>query len=334
MDRFRMIFQYFQSNSESVMNGICAMLALASVKIYSSFDFNCPCMPWYNVLYGMGVMFIPPVVLFLCGVIINKHTVMMLEEWTRPAGRRHKNAAVVRYMFFSMLQRALLAPLVWIIVTLLDGKCFICAFSISVDSSRFVGFPNDTGLDISRVLAKVPCKEDEIFRNSTSRKAVARYLRCWSQALGWGILLFLIVLAALARSFKPCFNQAAFLQTRYWSNYVDIEQKIFDETCCIHARDFARKCVIQFFETIHSEMQEGLLSKPDDDEDPLHGITTREQVNQLLKTWYRCKPELDVTKIAQRLSRAKASVSSGDGLPKSTEQHCCGEGSRSKYTIV
>lgn len=38
-----------------------------------------------------------------------------------------------------MIQRALLAPMVWILVTLLDGKIFICAFSISVDPALFSG---------------------------------------------------------------------------------------------------------------------------------------------------------------------------------------------------
>lgn len=97
MDRFRMIFQYFQSNSESVTNGICALLALASVKMYSSFDFHCPCLAKYNMAYGLGIMFIPPVALFLCGLIVNRQFVVMLEEWKRPTGDRKKNLAIIRW---------------------------------------------------------------------------------------------------------------------------------------------------------------------------------------------------------------------------------------------
>lgn len=41
--------------------------------------------------------------------------------------------------------------------------------------------PNNTGLDILKIMAKVPCKEDVIFRNSSFRKAVSRYVRCHSQ---------------------------------------------------------------------------------------------------------------------------------------------------------
>uniref|UniRef100_A0A8C1APP2 Calcium homeostasis modulator 3 n=1 Tax=Cyprinus carpio carpio TaxID=630221 RepID=A0A8C1APP2_CYPCA len=312
MDRLKLVLQYFQSNSESISNGICIILSLISVKLYTSFDFNCPCLPQYNKMYALGVMFVPPIILFLLGVLVNRHTGVLMEEWVRPLGKRTKNPAVVKFLLSSMLQRSLLAPMVWILMTLLDGKCFICAFSMNVDPKYFTGIPNSTGIELIKIMAKVPCKEDVIFKNSSFRKAVSRYVRCYSQAIGWSILLFFIFLGAVGRVLKPCFNHATFLQTRYWSNYLDIEQKLFDETCVLHARDFARKCVVQFFEsmredvtvrmplssafrpsTIHNEYEE-------EEEECLHGITRQDQVDHLLQTWYECKPELDVTRMAYK----------------------------------
>ncbi|XP_034989610.1 calcium homeostasis modulator protein 3 [Zootoca vivipara] len=304
MDRFRMIFQYFQSNSESVTNGICALLALASVKMYSSFDFHCPCLAKYNMVYGLGIMFIPPVALFLCGLIVNRQFVVMLEEWKRPTGDRKKNLAIIRYMCSSVLQRAMIAPVVWILVTLLDGKCFVCAFSSSVDPDKFPGFVTNSTpyYEVQRLLSKVPCKDDELIRNNTSRKAVSRYLKCWSQAFGWSILLALIVIAFLARSLRPCFNQATFLQTRYWSNYIDIEQKIFDETCCEHTRDFAHKCILHFFESMQKEIKRrrfhahpGKEEGKEGEKHHLQGISSQEQVNKLLQSWCYSKPPLDLS---------------------------------------
>lgn len=114
----------------------------------------------------------------------------------------------------------------------------------------------------------------------------------------------------MGRLIKPCFDDhATFLQTRYWSNYLDVEQKLFDETCVLHARDFARKCVVQFFEDIREDAVLRLphplfvaSSKADweDEEERLHGIAKQEQVDQLLNKWYYSKPELDVTRIAHR----------------------------------
>ncbi|KAK7901550.1 hypothetical protein WMY93_018319 [Mugilogobius chulae] len=289
MERLKLVLQYFQSNSESISNGICIILALVSVKLYTSFDFNCPCLPQYNRLYSVGVMVVPPIILFFLGMLVNRHTGVMMDEWLRPEGNRSKNPAVVKFLCSAMLQRAMLAPMVWILVTLLDGKILICAFSVSVDPSLFSGFPNNTGWT----------------------KAVTRYVRCYSQAVGWSILLFFIVLGSLARFIKPFFDDhATFLQTRYWSNYLDVEQKMFDETCVLHARDFARKCVVQFFEEMREETAPVLnrpffsVSTRDDwdseDEDRLHGVTRQEQMNQLLDKWYYGKPELDVRRIAYK----------------------------------
>lgn len=130
------------------------------------------------------------------------------------------------------------------------------------------------------------------------------------KAVGWSILLFLIVLGALGRLLKPCFeDHGTFLQTRYWSNYLDVEQKLFDETCVLHARDFARKCVVQFFEDVRENNVLHLPHPPnirwtqerwEDEDDRLHGISKQHQMNQLLNKWYYSKPELDVTRMAYR----------------------------------
>ncbi|KAM6185921.1 calcium homeostasis modulator protein 3 [Rhynchocyon petersi] len=314
MDKFRMFFQHFQSNSESVMNSICLLLAAVTVKLYSSFDFNCPCLARYNAFYGLGLLFTPPLALFLCGLLANRQSVVMVEEWCRPEGLRKKDPGIIRYMCSSVLQRALAPPLVWLLLALLDGKCFVCAFSSSVDPEKFLDFANMTPSQVQLFLAKVPCKEDELVRNSPARKAVSRYLRCLSQAIGWSITLLLIIAAFLARCLRPCFDQTVLLQRRYWSNYVDLEQKLFDETCCEHARDFAHRCVLHFFASMQSEMQAlGLrqdtagrdshtLEVPESGEcldggsgkAHLRAISSQEQVNHLLSTWYSRKPPLNI----------------------------------------
>lgn len=138
--------------------------------------------------------------------------------------------------------------------------------------------------------------------------------------MGWSILLLLIVLGALARLVKPCLDDhGSFLQTRYWSNYLDVEQKLFDETCVLHARNFAKKCVVQFFQDVRDDEDMLRLPHPlscpyrqeqwqeqqereeqEEQEERLHGISRREQVDQLLNKWYHSKPELDVSRMVYR----------------------------------
>ncbi|XP_067909396.1 calcium homeostasis modulator protein 3-like [Heterodontus francisci] len=307
MDRFITIFRHFQSNSESMMNGICGILALASIRIYSSFHFTCPCLPIYNTVYGIGVMLLPPGILFFCGIIVNKHSVLMLEEWLRPEGRRTKDASLLRYMFFAVVQRAVIAPVVWLVVALLDGKCVVCAFSTSVDPAHFSNTSGVPGEDLLSLLSKVPCMDltpVHLYHNLPfPTKAVYRYLRSVSQALGWTLLLVLILAAFLARCLKPCSKHVTFLQSRYWSNYIDIEQKIFEETCCEHARGFARHCVFQFFDSMQSEFKTyrpGVAGLMGEEGEQLHGITDKEQLNNLLMKWYNAKPSLNISPVGQQ----------------------------------
>lgn len=186
-----MIFQFLQSNQESFMNGICGIMALASAQMYSAFDFNCPCLPGYNVVYSMGILLTPPLVLFLLGLVMNNNISMLAEEWKRPPGRRAKDPAVLRYMFCSMAQRALIAPVVWVAVTLLDGKCFLCAFCTAVPVATLGNgslVPSLPAPELALLLARVPCPEIYDGNWLLAREVAVRYLRCISQVRGLGLL--------------------------------------------------------------------------------------------------------------------------------------------------
>ncbi|EHB18556.1 Calcium homeostasis modulator protein 1 [Heterocephalus glaber] len=312
MDKFRMIFQFLQSNQESFMNGVCGIMALASAQMYSAFDFNCPCLPGYNAAYSAGILLAPPLVLFLLGLVMNNNVSMLAEEWKRPLGRRAKDPAVLRYMFCSMAQRALIAPVVWVAVTLLDGKCFLCAFCTAVPVAALGNGSLAPGLpapELARLLARVPCPEIYDGDWLLAREVAVRYLRCISQALGWSFVLLTTLLAFVVRSVRPCFTQAAFLKSKYWSHYIDIERKLFDETCTEHAKAFAKVCIQQFFEAVSHDLElghaHGALAtataasgphSPTDgageEKDKLRGITDQGTMNRLLTSWHECRPPL------------------------------------------
>ncbi|KAF1394806.1 hypothetical protein PFLUV_G00004970 [Perca fluviatilis] len=114
--------------------------------------------------------------------------------------------------------------------------------------------------------------------------------------------------AFLIRAIRPCFTQAAFLKTKYWSHYIDIERKMFDETCKEHAKSFAKVCIHQYFENISGEMRSfhHNRSSMDDtdkeeedkrsDEEKLLGIRAQEDMNKVLWNWHTCKPALALRK--------------------------------------
>ncbi|KAJ8360139.1 hypothetical protein SKAU_G00166640 [Synaphobranchus kaupii] len=308
MDKFRMMFQFLQSNQESFMNGICGIMALASAQLYAAFEFNCPCLPEYNYAYGIGILIIPPFWFFLLGFVLNNNVSMLAEEWQRPTGKRRKDPTVLRYMFCSIAQRSLIAPAVWISVTLMDGKSFLCAFSVQLDLYQFGNGSrhNLSEGELVKLLAKIPCKDIFDGHQVISREAATRYLRCISQAFGWLFLLLMTTVAFMVRAIRPCFTQAAFLKTKYWSHYIDIERKMFDETCTEHAKSFAKICIQQYFESISGEIQsfhnQRSSKKADDsheddhkgEEEKLFGIRAQEDMNKVLWNWHTCKPSLNL----------------------------------------
>lgn len=304
-----MMFQFLQSNQESFVNGICGIMAVASAQMYQTFEFSCPCMPEYNYSYSMGLLIVPPIWFFMLGFVFNNNISMLMEEWKRPTGGRRKDPTILRYMFCSMTQRSLIAPAVWVTVTLMHGKSFTCAFSTNLEIERFGNFSVFQGISHEervKLLARIPCEKDTYFeQHGEIRLMATKYIKCISQACGWMFLLMITFTAFLIRAIRPCFTQAAFLKTKYWSHYIDTERKMFDETCREHAKSFAKVCIHQYFEGISGEMhnfhQNRAYDKDDeehevDDEEKLLGIRAQEDMNKVLWNWHTSKPALALRK--------------------------------------
>lgn len=127
------------------------------------------------------------------------------------------------------------------------------------------------------------------------------------QAFGWLFLLILTLIAFTIRAVRPCFNQAVFLKTKYWSHYADVERKLFDEICTEHAKTFAKVCIHQYFESVsgdlhslHSQHRDDCKEDDDDEqatkEDKLLGVHAEEDINKVLWNWHTSKPPLSLRK--------------------------------------
>lgn len=158
------------------------------------------------------------------------------------------------------------------------------------------------------------------------------------QAVGWLLLLILTLMAFLVRAMRPCMNQAVFLKTKYWSHYIDIERKMFDEMCTEHAKSFAKVCVHQYFESISEDMRGSAQphdttdnrkdtdedqEKSKDEEDKMLGIHAQEEINRVLWDWHTCKPPLSLKKNeydsnhVHKVGYDNASFSSDPKVPES-----------------
>uniref|UniRef100_A0A8C5QVY0 Uncharacterized protein n=1 Tax=Leptobrachium leishanense TaxID=445787 RepID=A0A8C5QVY0_9ANUR len=235
MDQFKSIFT---SSPEADMNLICVTITAISMIIYKIYKINCPCLPGYNLIYGFIVMFFPPMVFFFFAFILAQQFVSLVMKLSKPQSKRKQNKDIQ-----SLMIRALVAPILWIIVCFLDGKAVICAFSETVDAEQFGGFGNYTTLSTDLLLAKVPCKNFELLPSSSTRKAIYRFLKSTSQAIGFLVILSIIGFAAASHILSSIFNISTSIRTRYWRVFADTEDLCFEETCLMYNRWMAERCI-------------------------------------------------------------------------------------------
>ncbi|XP_063290063.1 calcium homeostasis modulator protein 3-like [Pelobates fuscus] len=267
------------------MNILCVVMAAISMFIYKVYEINCPCLPRYNLTYGLIVIFIPPFIFFFLGFSLNHYCLILSLELSKPQNKRKKKKEVLRFMFKSMVIRSLVAPVLWIIACFLDGKSVICAFSETLDAEQFGGFGNFSSISTELLLAKVPCKNFELLRTSSTRKAIYRFLKSISQGVGFLMVLILIILAVVSRILSSIFNISRSIHTQYWSIFANMEDQFFEETCLAHNRWMAEKCINGYFE----ECENYDVKCSHDDEEK---IISPWQMMDYVDHWYLCRPPI------------------------------------------
>ncbi|XP_044155624.1 calcium homeostasis modulator protein 3-like [Bufo gargarizans] len=260
--------KYFKSGSEAKVNGVCGLIILTSVIVYKIFEFKCPCIPGFNKPYALMVLLAPSLIFFFVGVLANKFCGLFTIEYSRPEGGRAKNKKVLN----SFAQLGTLSALK--VVNLQSNKWYYAIVVLiassydwqpvylssshyeTLDPDQYGGFAEFPEFDASFLLAKVPCKNFDLLRRSSTRKAISRFLKFLSQGIGYIAVLTIILIGALARFVLPLFTTHEALQSRYWTKYSDMEDKCFEEMCILHNYKVAEKCVKSYFEGTTKERKE------------------------------------------------------------------------------
>lgn len=160
-----------------IFNGLVALGTVAGQTAYTVFAFDCPCSPQRNYFYGLAAIGVPALVLFLVGIMLNRSTWDLVAE-CRLRQCRKLSATAVFALEASVLGRAVVAPLTWAVLSLLQGQAYTCALSEFVDPSFVPGFP--PGQD-PEVLAQFPCEENVSTELQPFRRDIQRHLKYQSQ---------------------------------------------------------------------------------------------------------------------------------------------------------
>lgn len=177
-ENFKFVSLFFKSKDVMMFNGLIALGTVAGQTVYNVFAFDCPCSPGRNYLYGLAAIGVPALVFFLVGIMFNKNTWDMVSECRLRRCRKLSGAAVFA-LIGSVFGRALVAPLTWVVISLLQGQAYTCALSEFVNSTTLRSVAVDSSLEVE-VLAKLPC-EDTPGNMQNVKTEIQRQLKYESQ---------------------------------------------------------------------------------------------------------------------------------------------------------
>ncbi|KAM3835948.1 calcium homeostasis modulator protein 2.1 [Diretmus argenteus] len=251
-ENFKFVSLFFKSKDVMIFNGLIALGTVASQTMYNVFAFNCPCSPGRNYCYGLAAIGVPALAFFLIGIMMNKSTWDLVSE-CRLRSCRKLSGATGFALIGTIIGRAVVAPVTWVVISLLQGEAYTCGFSEFIDPDTLEGFPSGQG---SEVMAKFPCKGNVPTELQGFWAEIERRLKYESQLIGWLLMAGIAVMVFLMLCVKRCCSPLGYLQEEYWSQYHSNEQDLFQRTAGVHARLLAAESIKSFFGFVALEKEE------------------------------------------------------------------------------
>lgn len=251
-ENFKFVSLFFKSKDVMIFNGLIALGTVAGQTAYNVFAFDCPCSSGRNYRYGLAVIGVPALAFFLVGIMMNKSTWDLVSE-CRLRNCRKLSGAAGFALLRTIVGRAVVAPLTWTVISLLQGQAYTCALSEFVDPSTLEGFPSGQG---SEVMAKFPCQDSVPAELRGYWAEIERRLKYESQLIGWLLIAGMSVMVFLIMCMKRCSSPLGYRQESYWSVYRSNEQALFQNTAAVHARLLAAENVKSFFGFVALEKEE------------------------------------------------------------------------------
>lgn len=183
-ENFKFVSLFFKSKDVVIFNGLIALGTVAGQTAYTVFAFDCPCSPQRNYFYGLAAIGVPALVLFLVGIMLNKSTWDLVAECQLKRCSKMSVTAIFAVLA-SVLGRAVVAPLTWAVLSLLQGQAYTCALSEFMDTGLVPGFPPGQSRE---VLAQFPCEENVSTELQPFRRDIQRHLKYQSQV--WHSLIY------------------------------------------------------------------------------------------------------------------------------------------------
>lgn len=164
MDSLNSVLRFITNQKSTIGYGAMAIATIGGERIFSLFSFQCPCNTQQNFPYGTVYLLGPAVALLTVGLFLSTALwrlctgCCLSPKKLCPRGNCIGCASILSKVLVS----ALVAPVMWLSVALLNGTFYECAVSGLDDTVIVDLFCKNRTSTCKEELAKVPCKTSNL----------------------------------------------------------------------------------------------------------------------------------------------------------------------------
>ncbi|KAM4693267.1 calcium homeostasis modulator protein 4 [Discoglossus pictus] len=248
------LISFLKSRESIIFNALVALVTVGGQQLFSFFAFSCPCSHTKNLNYGLAFLGVPALILLIVGFVFNDNTWRLFTGTTNNYSIQEINAQslqmkykLICFILGNIIGRALVAPITWLAVTLLNGSYYVCAFSEFANVDQYDFFKKLSPDERRSILAKMPCTQLVPANLSIVREEVLLELKYQSQVSGWILVAAVTISIFVVLCIARCCTPLSYLHLRYWTSYVTNEQAIFEEAADQHSKIYAMQNIKKFF---------------------------------------------------------------------------------------
>ena len=127
MDKFKVLMDLVQNWQTTLGLGLIPLLTAGAEHHFSTFAFKCPCSEW-SFLYGTVSLLVPAAALLILGYMLSNKTWKLFTGLCLNKSKlfRFKSMCGCLCVFLQITMTAMVAPVSWIAIALLNGVYFEC----------------------------------------------------------------------------------------------------------------------------------------------------------------------------------------------------------------
>ncbi|XP_010864928.1 calcium homeostasis modulator protein 5 [Esox lucius] len=253
MDFFQTALRFFTNQKNTIGYSFMALMTIGGERIFSIFTFQCPCNRQQNFVYGLTFLLSPGLVLLVLGLFFSSK---LWRLYTGCCLNPMKLCAKGNYCncfqdLFKIFIGALVAPIMWLCVALLNGTFYTCAVSGMDEHFVLNLFCKNKTMRCQQELARVPCRKSNL--SADENMELLLMLQSQSQILGWCIIIISVVIGFLGTCYSNCRSEVSYLQLTFWKRYIEKENEQFDTFAGEYASKLAERNSRSFFEICEPE---------------------------------------------------------------------------------